>query len=170
MKLLYAQTISLTKTSGNSYTEHMKSSVMHVGLLALVVTILMLSHVQPAQAKLLPRFAGSNAAANQTPRSYSSVIITPRFMPARNGLRVSFAGLSNATNVTYILSYETNGKPEGVQGSINPSEGSTTRELLFGTCSTGVCVSHLDIKNMTLEIRSELTIGKTSIKRYRIRV
>ena len=125
--------------------------------------------VSPAQAKLLPRFA-KGGTSSSAPRSYSTVIVTPRFLPLRNGLRVSFAGLSNASSVTYMLSYQTNGKSEGVRGTIDPSEGSITREMLFGTCSSGVCVNHMNITNMRLEITSKLTNGKTSIKRYSIQV
>jgi len=67
--------------------------------------------------------------------------------------------------------YQTNGKDEGVSGTIDSSSGlSVTRELLFGTCSAGVCRYHPNITGMKLEIVSELSNGKQTLRRYKIRI
>lgn len=139
--------------------------IVIVGLL----TIFLLSSTD-SHAKVLPRFQSSGGSSSTSARSYSGVSISPKFLPGRNGLRVAFGGLQYATEVSYMLTYETNGKSEGVTGSVKPGEGSTSRDLLFATCSSGVCTNHGKISNMRFEVTSKLKSGKTSIKRYRIRV
>lgn len=149
----------------------MKRSILQL-ILFFVFAMFVAVLPSAVQAKLLPRFtsSGSGASTRTSAASSKSVVVTPRFLPARNGLRVAFNGLSNAKSVSYMLTYTTNGKEEGVTGSVDPSANSTSRELLFGTCSSGVCVNHGKIVNMKLEITSQLKSGKTSIKRYKIRV
>jgi len=125
-------------------------------------------------AKLLPRFQGSSGSSSSSSAapvaSSKTVAVSPRYLPGKSGLKVFFGSLQNATSVSYILTYETNGKAEGVSGSVKPSEGNTSRDLLFATCSSGVCNNHGKITNMRLEVTSKLKSGKTSIKRYRMRV
>lgn len=120
------------------------------------------------QARVLPRF---NSGGGK-PTNYSTVVISPVLRADRKALVVYFAGLNNATAVTYTLSYNANGKSEGVRGTIqSASEGnSTSRTLLFGTCSSGVCRYHSGISNMKLEVSSKLKSGKTTLRRYSIRV
>ncbi len=121
------------------------------------------------EARLLPRFRSSSAKTVRP--SGSSVIVSPRLSPDRKALNVSFANLNKTSEVTYTLSYQTNGKDEGVYGSIDSSAGnSVTRELLFGTCSSGVCRYHTNITGMKLEVTVELTSGKKALRRYRVRV
>jgi len=117
--------------------------IVIVGLL----TIFLLSSTD-SHAKVLPRFQSSGGSSSTSARSYSGVSISPKFLPGRNGLRVAFGGLQYATEVSYMLTYETNGKSEGVTGSVKPGK----------------------ISNMRFEVTSKLKSGKTSIKRYRIRV
>ena len=122
------------------------------------------------EAKLLPRF--SNNSKNTGQRIVSSgLIIYPKLRSDRLALIVTLYNLQKVNNVSYTLMYQTNGKDEGVSGMIDSSSGiSTTRELLFGTCSSGVCSYHKNITNMKLEIVSKLPNGKQTLKRYRIRV
>jgi len=144
--------------------------------LAIVIVVLALCTVVTAEyveARVLPRFksTGSSAPRSISTQASNTVIVQPGFMPGRGGLRVYFGNLQNAKSVSYTLSYETNGKPEGVSGTVSPSDGnSATRELLFGTCSTGVCTPHQNIKNMKLEVKIALVSGKVLVKRYRIKV
>lgn len=148
----------------------------HKFVTAAIVTIvgsIALSSVNIVEARVLPwaKKGGTSAPAKISTQATNTVIVQPGFMPGRGGIRVYFGNLQNAKSVSYTLSYETNGKAEGVSGSVSPSDGnSTTRELLFGTCSTGVCTPHKNIKNMKLEVKSQLTSGKTAIKRFRIKV
>lgn len=112
--------------------------------------------------RLLPRFRGVKKTVGSS--------VSARLRGDRKALNVSFSNLKKARNVMYILMYQTNGKDEGVSGSIDLSSDSTTRELLFGTCSSGVCRYHTSITNMKLEVTSEMTSGKKTLKRFRIRV
>lgn len=130
---------------------------------------------QPAEAakRLLPRFrSGTGTTSSYSPsRSYSGVSVSLKLRTDKQALIVSFANLQNASSVAYSLTYNTNGKPEGVGGTIKPSgESSASRTLLFGTCSGGVCRYHTNITNMRFKVTSKLTSGKTSIKRYRVRL
>ena len=123
------------------------------------------------EAKLLPRFKGSsNNVGKKQAVSYSGLLISPKIRSDRQALIVTFSNLQKVNNVTYTLTYQTNGEDQGVSGTLDSSSGSSvTRELLFGTCSD-VCRYHSNISNMKLEIVSQLPSGKQTLKRYRIRI
>lgn len=141
---------------------------MKKSILILLLPLFLFISVQPVSAKLLPRFAGM---AKKTAGVSSGVIISPKLRSDRKALNLYFSNLTKAKNITYTLIYQTTGKDEGISGSLDSSAGdSTTRELLFGTCSSGVCRYHADIKNMKLEIISELHTGKKFLRRFRIRI
>jgi len=122
---------------------------------------------QSAEAKVLPRFrtaAGSGKAYS------SGVGVYPRLRGDRLGLTVNFSNLQKANNATYTLMYQTEGVDQGVSGSIDSSSGnSATRELLFGTCSD-ICRYHTGLSNMSLEVITELTNGKKTLRRFRIKI
>lgn len=99
----------------------------------------------------------------------TGVIISPRLRGDRLALIVNFSGLSKANTVSYTLSYNTNGVPQGVVGSITPTADTASRELLFGTCSSGVCRYHSNLTNMKLIVTSNLKSGKRAIKTFRIK-
>ena len=124
--------------------------------------------VIPVEAKLLPRFTG---AVKYTGGSGTSFAVSPRLRSDRQALNVYFGGLSRVRNVSYVLTYSGNGSDQGVMGSVDASIGNaTSRELLFGTCSTSVCTYHSNISNMKLEVTVEQLSGKRTLKRYRIKV
>lgn len=84
---------------------------------------------------------------------------------------MSLSGLNNASSVSYSLSYNANGIPQGVMGTIKPKSSKTeTRELLFGTCSKNVCRYHTNISNAKLTITSKLKSGQTTRKTYNLKV
>lgn len=144
----------------------MKKSFFVTGLSLLFV---FLFYADTASAKVLPQSRTQKTAGRVS--TGPSISISPRLRADRSGLLVSFGNLQNASSVSYILTYTQNGQQEGAGGSVNPSEGnSATRELLFGTCSSGVCRLHSGIGNMRFEVTTELKSGKKVIKRYRIRV
>lgn len=125
--------------------------------------------VNLAEARVLPRFR--NVAGSGKKIISSSVGVTPRLRADRKALLVYFSNLNKVRSVTYTLIYQTDGKDEGVSGSIDSSSGnSTSRELLFGTCSSGVCRYHPNISNMKLEVTLQLMTGKKSLRRFRIKV
>ncbi len=114
--------------------------------------------VPSANAKLLPRFQGKPAAKAVV---VSGVVVSPRLRFDRGALVVYFGNLNKANSVTYTLMYQSSGVDQGVSGTLDSSSGNAiTRELYFGTCSSGVCRPHGDLNNMKLEVISELTNGK----------
>ena len=88
----------------------------------------------------------------------------------RRALLLTISGMENCKSLSYKLTYTANGVPQGVMGKIDPAlEPTAKRELLFGTCSRGVCTYHRGLANMRLLISSHLKSGITVIKPYRIK-
>lgn len=129
-------------------------------------------HVQSSHAlKVLPQAKSNRKIAAPKKSSGTGITVTPKLRADRKALNVYFANLQNAETVSYMLIYKTNGQEEGAGGSVNPSLGNTSsRELLFGTCSKNVCRYHQNITNMKLEVTAQLKSGKKLIKRYKIRI
>jgi len=121
------------------------------------------------EAKLLPRFS-SPARSSGGGGGGGSLVVSPKLRGDRRALNVYFGNLSKAKSVSYILTYRGNDSDQGAMGSVDVASGNTTRELLFGTCSTSVCTYHQGISNMRLEVTIELTSGKKIVKRYRVKV
>ena len=122
------------------------------------------------EAKVLPQ-AAKATSKTITKTVGTGINITPRLRTDRRALIVYFSSLQNATSVSYMLIYDTSIQQEGAGGSLNlKNRSSQTSELLFGTCSKGVCTYHKSIKNAKLEVTYSLKSGKKYIKRYRIKV
>ena len=101
----------------------------------------------------------------------AKVASSVRFKAGRNGIIISLSGLTNAKSVSYELTYDSNGTSQGAMGTISNITSSTdSRELLFGTCSGGVCRYHSGITNARLVITSKLKSGTTTRKSYRLKV
>lgn len=138
--------------------------------LLLVTAFSFLALATTADAKLLPRY-NSTAPAKTTTKSVGNTVgISPKFMSGKTGLKVSFSNVGAATSISYMLSYDANGKAEGIAGSVRPAEGNTSRDLLFGTCSSGKCVYHKNIKNCVLTVTAQLKNGKKQVKKFNVKV
>lgn len=99
------------------------------------------------------------------------VTTSVRFRSDRRAIVINFAGLSNANSVNYSLTYDSNGLAQGAVGTMmNIAGSSDSRELLFGTCSHGVCRYHTGITNARLVITSKLKSGITTRKSYKLKV
>lgn len=120
-------------------------------------------------AKILPQSKPNSKTVVKKSQG-SGISVVPKLRRDRQALIVYFGNLQNAQSVSYMLIYKTNGQTEGAGGSVKPSEGTATRELLFGTCSKNVCRYHPNITNMRFEIEAQLTSGKKLIKRYKIKI
>lgn len=121
------------------------------------------------QAKVLPRF--SSAGKTFSKIVSSGVVIRPTLRGDRLALNIYFANLSKTKTVDYTLIYQSEGIDKGVSGTLDLSVGdSTTRELVFGTASSGVYHYDTNITNTKLEVVSELQTGKKTLKRFRIKV
>lgn len=119
--------------------------------------------------KVLPQSKTGREAISRKSTG-TGIAVNPKLRSDRKALLVYFSGLQSATNISYMLIYKTNGQDEGAGGSVKPSEGNASRELLFGTCSKNICRYHPNITNMKLEVTASLTSGKKNIKRYKIRI
>lgn len=139
-----------------------KLSILFILLFAFFV------FTESAQAKLLPQAKKSGAAA--TVKS-SGIGVSPALRADRRALNVYFSNLQNALSVSYLLTYKTSIQDEGARGTLNlTGSSSATSELLFGTCSKGVCRYHTGIKDAKLEISYTSKSGKKYIKKYKIKV
>ena len=100
----------------------------------------------------------------------SSYSASAKLRADRKAVILSFGGLNQITSVTYMFTYDSNGKTEGSQGVIRDASAGSSRELLFGTCSSGTCRYHTGIKNARLEVTAKLKNGKTYVKKFTIRI
>lgn len=123
-----------------------------------------------AQAKrLLPRAApaktGGTRVAVTTSRGVTAKV---RFRGDRLAIIVDFNNLEIASKVSYNLSYITRGTTQGAGGDISPTEGSTSREIIFGTCSHGVCRYDSGITNARFVVTTTLKNGLKIVKSYKL--
>ena len=94
---------------------------------------------------------------------------TVRFRPDRLGLVLNFYSFDNVESGSYELVYDSGGVTQGAGGSIIIGD-TSPKELLFATCSHGVCRFHENITNARLSIISKLNSGQTVLKPFRIKV
>jgi len=123
-----------------------------------------------AQAKrLLPRAAPAKTGGTQRAVTTSrGVTAKVSFRGDRLALLVDFSNLSIAKSVNYSLSYQTRGTTQGASGTISPTEDATSRELLFGTCSHGVCRYDSGISNAKFVVTTTLKNGLKVVKSYKL--
>lgn len=146
--------------------------------LLVVFTLFSLSLTTSVEAKVLPQ-AKSGAVVKSTGRG-STISVYPKLRKDRKALNVNFSNLLNASKVSYLLiykhsfegsdPYKTNGQEEGAMGGINFKGNSASQELLFGTCSKGVCRYHSGITDARLEVSYTNKQGKKYLKKYKIKV
>lgn len=119
----------------------------------------------------LPQVSQKKSTKTQSVSGSGRVGVSVKFRGDRNAIFVNFSNLSSAQSVSYQLIYTSNGRQEGAIGRVNPEDGDqTSRELLFGTCSKGVCRYHAGIKNARLTVTTTLSSGRKAVKTFRLRV
>lgn len=135
-------------------------------LFFLLVALFLLTPKEAQAKRLLPRF--NTTTVSKT--SSGLVGISVKFRSDRRAIVVNFSNLSAASLVTYSLTYESNGLPLGAGGGINTSlEPAVTRELLFGSCSKGVCRYDTGISNAKFVVTSTIG-GRKRVKTFRLKV
>ncbi len=106
-------------------------------------------------------------------RTTGSSLVIPasvRYRPDKLGILLSFKNFTNLSSVSYSFTYDTNGMSQGAGGTITAANNPTAqRELLFGTCSGGVCRYHDNLSNARLVLTAKYNNGKTAIKSYKIK-
>lgn len=147
-----------------------------VVLSTVILLCLFLFSTNEANAKRrLPR-ATSNTRNNpisstNSQTSTRGISSSVKFRADRNAVIVVFNNFDNIKSVSYTLNYETSGTTQGVNGTLTQAnENPATRELLFGTCSAGICRYDSGISNAKLTITTTLLNGTRVIKPYKLKV
>lgn len=127
---------------------------------------------EDTQAKMrLPQAAPVKSGTSSAPvRTTRGVTLKVRFRGDRLAIIADFTNLEIASSVSYNLSYTTRGTTQGAGGEISPSEGATTREIIFGTCSHGVCRYDSGITNARFLVTTILKNGVKIVKPFRLKV
>lgn len=121
--------------------------------------------------KQLPQAGSQRSGGARVSSSARGVGVSVKFANYKRAISATFTNLGIASSVTYQLTYTQNGINEGAGGSVSDlSSGMTTRQLLFGTCSKGVCRYHTGIKNAKFVITTTLKDGKKITKTFRLKV
>lgn len=133
---------------------------------------LLLTIASPVSAKrLLPHARKSSSTSSRAVRSTRGVTAGVRFRGDRRGIVVTFSNLSIAKAINYQLSYSVRGTTQGAGGALSPgSPDPSTRELIFGTCSHGVCRYDSGITNARFTVTTTLKNGLKIVKRFRLKV
>lgn len=116
------------------------------------------------------KFVPKQRATSRKTVSRSSIPAVVAYRGDKQGILFSFANFTLLESVTYSFTYTTNGIQQGAGGTITAANNPTSnRELLFGTCSSGVCTYHRNLSNAKLVLTGKLTNGKRVSKVYRIK-
>lgn len=138
-------------------------------LLVLGLILLLLSIISSLPSLAAKKRLSRGGANTPVRRTYTrGVKASVSFRPDRRGLLINFSGFGNITSVTYTLTYAADGISQGAMGTVTPATAGEQREVLFGTCSHGVCRYHSNIKNARLVIDSKLSSGQIIRKPYKI--
>ena len=147
-------------------------SVKKLPIFILGVFVFALLAAPTLAKKVLPRARSTGSSKSTGGATAGKVGTTVKFRGDRRAIVVSFSNLTSARAVSYTLSYATRGTTQGAGGSIDPSTTGATasRELLFGTCSHGVCRYDTGITNAKLVVTYTLGNGKKYLKSFRLKV
>ncbi len=141
-------------------------------LLFLSFLIVFLLFPKDVQAKKQLPQASSQKSSGTRVSPGKGVGVSVKFTNYKRAITSTFTNLGIASSVTYQLTYTQNGINEGAGGSVSDlSSGMTTRQLLFGTCSKGVCRYHTGIKNARFVVTTALKdSGKKVTKTFRLKM
>lgn len=121
-----------------------------------------------AIALSLPVASSSQAATPNLPAHFRIPHVAGVFgmgVAKKAIVKVHFAPLLWVKNVSYVLTYDANGIPQGISGSFNPNgKSNVSKEFFLGTCSGSVCIKHEKIKNVKIQATFEYTDNTTETK------
>lgn len=125
-----------------------------------------------SHARTLPRaFGTQKTTVSKQTNNPNRIGTTVKFRSDRLAVNITFTNLGVASSVSYTLTYNTNGVTQGAGGSISlPALEPVNRELLFGTCSHGVCRYDSNISNAKLVVTTVLKSGVKVIKTFKLKV
>jgi len=139
-------------------------------ILIILINLIILIRATPVLAKKKLSSVSTTITKTTTTRPTAGITVSAKLTADRHNITANFANLSIANSVSYLLTYNANGIPQGVGGTISTEGDATSRTLYFGTCSKGVCTAHRNITGMKLQITSNLKSGKKVIKTFRVKV
>ncbi|MEK7111491.1 MAG: hypothetical protein AAB856_02765 [Patescibacteria group bacterium] len=137
--------------------------------LSIVVFVIgiLISVPAPVQAK---RKLPAPKTAVSTKSATSGVTVKVKFRSDRKGVILNFANLTTASGASYDLTYDTRGTTQNAGGAVKISSDTATAEVIFGTCSTGVCRYDTGISNAKLQVFITLKNGRKIVKPFRLKV
>ena len=134
--------------------------------LALILTVFLgLSTTIEAKRKL-----PSTKTVSTAKPTASNVTVKVKFRSDRKGVILNFGNLTAATGVSYDLIYDTRGTTQNAGGAVKISSDTANTEVIFGTCSSGVCRYDTGISNAKLQVFITLKNGRKIVKPFRLKV
>jgi len=135
--------------------------------IVILATAILLDLPSTVQAKrTLPALKSVSTAKSTS----TGVTVKVKFRPDRKGVILNFGNLTTATGVGYDLIYDTRGTTQNAGGAIKISSDIANTEVIFGTCSSGVCRYDSGISNAKLQVFITLKNGRKIIKPYKLKV
>jgi len=95
--------------------------------------------------------------------------ISARLTGWKQYLSLSFRGVASTKEISYELSYDSNGIGQQAGGMVNVADGNVTKNLFLGTCSHNACVSHKNVSNVRLKVAYLTTGGQNITKNYKVK-
>jgi hypothetical protein len=123
-----------------------------------------------AAKKFVQKQTSAPVRKSSTQTTTSALPLSVKYRGDKLGLLFSFSTFSGIDSVDYSFTYTGNGVAQGAGGTIRSSNSPTSqRELLFGTCSSGVCTYHNNLTNARIVFSVHYSNGRTATKSYRIK-
>jgi len=135
--------------------------------IAVFITGIFVSVPAPVQAKRkLPVLKSASTAKSTS----ANVTVKVKFRSDRKGVILNFGNLTAATGVSYDLIYDTRGTTQNAGGAVKISSATANTEVIFGTCSSGVCRYDSGISNAKLQVSITLKNGRKIVKPFKLKV
>lgn len=137
-----------------------------VVFLAAVAIIACFTAPEALAKRLLPRATSSTGTVSTT-----GVGVKVKFRSDRKGIIATFTGVNSAKTIDYVLSYDAGGVTQAATGSIDTSgPNGVEREIIFGSCSKGVCRYDNNITNAKFVVTIVYPSGRKVIKTFTLKV
>lgn len=94
----------------------------------------------------------------------------PGIANSRTGkIKVYFSPVKWVKNITYMITYNSDGVPQGISGSFDPNgKLIVIKDFFMGTCSGTECVKHKKITKVKVEATFEYNDGVTKTKKDKL--
>ncbi len=135
-------------------------------LIVLALAMFLLFPGQVYAKRMLPSAAGGKPTA----KSAGGVTAKVKFRGDRRAVILNLSNLGIAKSVSYELQYEAGGLMQGAGGAVTIAGDGESREILFGSCSAGVCNYDKNVKNAKLTVTTTLKTGRKIIKPFKLKV